>query len=251
MPTTQVNGINVVDFQGESYNILCSVMGLNLKQRTERKKVYGEDLLYDWLNREHSINTISTYLQTSDISVYPMELDLYNSLENKPNIFAFDSNVDVIALGGSDISTASTGSSIGFGFISDTKIGFSDMDELKEKSIESMTDTPGKFKSEVAIKRKNDKFYTKDFNKRVMPIGIYVIGEITKEELETAKVFKEYYRKNNLGDFKIIRVDPLKYPDSSVSVNKPQEKQPMASPDVEWYQQIHNLLNEGGRNARR
>lgn len=251
MPTTQVEGINVVNLQGEPYNLLCSVIGLNLKTESERKKIYGKELLYDWLNREHSHNTISTYLQTSDISVYPMELDIYNSLPDKPIIFAFDSNVDVIAMGGSDISTATDGYSIGFGFIQDTKIGFSDMEQLKENIVKSLEDTPGKFKSEIAIKRANDKLYTKNFNKRVMPIGIYVIGEITNEELETAKIFQEYYRKNNLGDFKIIRVDSLKYPNSAISVNKPKEEQTMVSSDVEWYQQIHNLLDEGGKSERR
>ena len=47
--------------------------------------------------------------------------------------------------------------------------------------------------------------------KRVMPIGMYIVGEITDQHLETAKVFNEYYEKNGLGKFRIIKVNPNFY----------------------------------------
>ena len=44
-----------------------------------------------------------------------------------------------------------------------------------------------------------------------MPVALYVIGDIKEEHIKTAKVFNEYYEKNGLGKFRIIRVDPLVY----------------------------------------
>ena len=57
-----------------------------------------------------------------------------------------------------------------------------------------------------------------------MPIGIYVIGEITPEVLETAKVFNEYYEQNGLGKFRIIQVNPKVYKGEGVIVSTPSKK---------------------------
>lgn len=209
-----VDGVEVVNFEGEPFSLIMSVTGVNLSGSDMSRAVFGQTLLDDWLHREGGLTTISTALCSSDTSIYPIPLLMWEEL-NKHISFVFDTNVDIAGMGGSDISSSHDDKSRkhAFNYIMYNDFGFSTMDDLKRrinkrsKEVEGLT----KFSSEITIARFEEDIRRDDSGKRVMPIGLYVIGEITPEVLETAKIFNQYYEKNGLGKFRIIRVNPKVY----------------------------------------
>ncbi|MBE6156644.1 MAG: hypothetical protein E7161_02750 [Firmicutes bacterium] len=73
---------------------------------------------------------------------------------------------------------------------------------------------------------------------RTMPIGIYVIGEISEEEIETARVFKDYYRAYGLGDFRIIKVNPEKYTIDYTKFSRTYNENILLTSIASWYEEI-------------
>ena len=217
LPKNELDGVEVVELNSETFSTLVSVMGLNLSTRGYTgKKVYGLELLRDWLYREGGSSTISTSFVSSDTSIYPTFQDVYSQMSDFI-AFVFDDKVDIQGMGASDISTSHEKKDIHrFSYVGTTKIGYLPVEDFKNSIIESMNGpqdffNKGKFQSEVSISRYHEDIRKPDSSKRVMPIGIYVVGDITDEMLETAKVFNEFYEKHKLGKFRIIKVNPTAY----------------------------------------
>lgn len=93
--------------------------------------------------------------------------------------------------------------------------GFSSIDDLKKRTNKNSSNTNGshKFNSEITITRFEEDIRKEKSGNRKMPIGIYVVGEITP------KIFNDYYEKNKLGKFRIIQVNPKKYKDGGYNGN--------------------------------
>lgn len=217
MPKKMVNGVEVVTFEGEEFTTICSVIGLNLSGRYMARALHGKNLLNSWLNREEGYNAISTALVSSDTEIYPVDERVWISTAEHVT-FIFDDSVDIIGMGATDIAAEhqERARKHTFGFIgcSDKDTGFSTMDELKSRINVNKRETGlgPKFQSEIAISRKEEDIREdKGGLKRTMPIAMYVIGEISPEHLETARIFNEYYEKNGLGKFRIVQVDPKVY----------------------------------------
>ena len=209
-----IDGIEVVTLEGDSFSTLISVTGTNLSDTDLLPQVVsGEKLLDSWLHREGGLVTISTALVSSDTSIYPADKRMWSDLEGHV-VFVFDSDVDIVGMGGSDISSSHVHRSKkhAFNFIMNNDFGFSSMAELKRRANKNAreNDLP-KFNTEVTVSRFKEDIRKKDSGKRVMPIGVYVIGEITPEAMETAKAFNKYYEEQGLGKFRIIQVNPKVY----------------------------------------
>lgn len=216
LDVVEKDGIEIIKFDSQPFSALISVTGLNISSgRKFIKPPFGKYLLNSWLYMENGYSHISTAFVSSDTSIYPLDPELYERL--KGNVaFIFDNDVDIQAMGTSDISSSHNPKSLHFyNYLTtnNNEIGFLPIKEfkdyLKNKKVEGLLKL--KFASEVLISRFKEDIRKSDSGKRVMPIGIYVIGEITEEVLETAKVFNEYYKKNNLGKFRIVQVNPQVY----------------------------------------
>ena len=90
------------------------------------------------------------------------------------------------------------------------------MNELKKRikrnAINNFNKNGAKFDSEITITRREEDIRKDNGgSKRTMPIAMYVVGEIKPKHLEIAKIFNAYYEKNNLGKFRIIKVNPSCY----------------------------------------
>lgn len=217
LPKETVDGVEVINFDGDDFTLICSVNGLDLSDCNSFGTVrIGKDLLSDWINRENGFNIISTALVSSDTEIYPVDKKIFDQLDSNM-IFVFDSDIDIIGMGGSDISSEHRKRSkvhffeyIGVG---DHDNGFSTMAELKDRINENRnkSNQASKFNSEITIARKEEDVRKENSGARVMPVALYVIGDIKEEHIKTAKIFNEYYEANGLGKFRIIRVDPLIY----------------------------------------
>lgn len=216
MKTTEVDGVKITNLEGEEFTTLISVIGLNVSSgRNWIELPRPELLIKDWTSREGGSNSISTSLVSSDTSIYPVEeQDINTHLFNKYVVFVFDNDVTIHGMGGSDISSSHTNklSYHAFNYVLNNKYKFTDMKELK-KTIngETSQNDRGKFASEISISRYNEDIKTSTGIERKMPIGIYVVGEVTDYHLKLAKTFNEYYKEHNLGEFRIIRVNPKVY----------------------------------------
>lgn len=247
MPQTVVEGVPVINFEGEPFNLLCSVTGLDFSMGRYSGKKTEEDLLSNWLNIEDGMSTISCTLCSSDITINPTGTDI-----NIPNItFVFDSDVDVVGMGGSDISISHTKREArhSFEYIGHNKMKFATMDEIKKDALDSINEMKKsgmqKFPSEIGVlRREEDIRKVENSQKRKMPIGIYVMGEVNEEVLNTAKKFQEYYKNNGLGEFKIIKINPEKYKSASIYdyVQTPTEK---IKSNVSWYNDAEEQINKG------
>lgn len=218
MPKTNIEGVDVVTYNGEEFTLICSMLGLDLSENNSFGRIrYGKDLLDDWLTRENGVNIISTAIASSETSIYPVKKIIWDDF--KENIvFVFGNEIDIVGMGGTDISSEHQKRSPRhyFEFIKAPGFdhGFSTMSELKERINRNKEKDKKrkKFDSEITITRKEEDVRKKEGGlKRTMPIGMYVIGEITQEHIETAKVFNEYYEQNGLGKFRIIQVNPNSY----------------------------------------
>ena len=223
-----VDGIDVVTLDGDSFSTLISVTGVNLSDTgLFPTPVLGEDLLNSWLYREGGLVTISTSLVSSDTSIYPASKKMWAGLKGHIT-FVFDNDVNIVGMGGSDISSShvSRSKKHAFNFIESNDFGFSPMADLKRRTNKNIREnTLSKFDNEVTISRFKEDIRKEDSGKRVMPIGVYVVGEITPEVIETAKTFNKYYEEHGLGKFRIIQVDPKVYRgegriDKSISKSK-------------------------------
>jgi len=208
-----IEGVEVVSFEGDGFSLLTSVTGLNLSNNNSiPTPLCGKELLESWLNTEDGTVTISAGLVSSDTSIYPTPMWSYLT---SFVTFVFDSNVEIVGMGGSDISSSHNprAKRYAFNYIMDNDFKFSSMEELKNtiniNNRKNRVNT--KFDSEITLARYRDDVRTNSTGNRVMPMGIYVIGEITPEILETAKVFNDYYEKKGLGKFRIIRINPNAY----------------------------------------
>lgn len=229
-----VDGIEVVTLNGDEFTTICSVTGLGLSSGGNiRKAKYGRELLIEWLNRENGYNAIATAVVASDTSIYPIEKDVFEII-NESVVFVFGDDISIIGMGGSDIASEHTKRSSvhTFDYIGtpDKDNAFSTMSELKNRINENMSSNKtnlrgAKFNSEITItRREEDIRKEKGGLKRTMPIGIYVIGEIKPYHLETAKIFNSYYEKNGLGQFRIIQVNPTMYKGNNYKLNNDLEK---------------------------
>lgn len=246
MPHTIVDGIPVVTFDGDPFNVLCSITGLDLTLGLYSGSKNKDDLLTSWLNLENGMSTISCALCSSDINVNPAGID-----QIIPNItFVFDSDVEVIGMGGSDISSSHTKRQAhhSFEYIGHNKMKYGSMEEVKKDMSDSIKDMNStglqKFPSEISIQRRNEDIKDEQVLKRRMPIGIYVLGELTEEHLKVAKMFKEYYKKENLGEFRIIKVNPEKYKSASIFDYVRSTQEPVQS-NVTWYQDAQEPIDRG------
>jgi len=244
MEKDYIDDTPVVSFEGEPFNIICSMIGLNLSQSYGvRKSIYGAELLNDWLNREKGSSSISTTLCSSDVSIYPGGLDLGGN----DIVFAFNNDIDIIAMGGSDISYTHSNNSKrhSFQYIGSNKMRFASMDEIKSDMVGSIIADDAKFPSEIVATRKEEDIRkVSGIQKRTMPIGLYIVGEPTEEMIETAKAFNEYYKNNNMGEFLIIKIDPQKYPSVPTMFYKSSSPEKVES-SVEWYQDANEHI--GGK----
>lgn len=217
-----IDGVEVVNLEGEDFVLITSVTGVNLSTNLPLNAMFGKKLLYDWLYREGGINTISTALCSSDTSVYPAPITMWKSLDGHIS-FVFGSDVDIVGMGGSDISSSHVSKSRkhSFNYMLQSDFGFSLMNDLKKRINKNSGNTNGshKFNSEITIARFEEDIRKEKSGNRKMPIGIYVVGEISPKVLETAKVFNDYYEKNKLGKFRIIQVNPKKYKDGGYNGN--------------------------------
>lgn len=209
------NDVEIVKYEGEDFRFLVSYMGVNLSSEGEyyRTKIFGKNLLDLWLYHEDGYNYISTSLVSSKTSIYPLSEESQESFEGHI-IFAFGQDVDIIGMGPTDI-LASHWKKNGihtFNNVNDENhtLQFTTMDNF-EKQINSRTEDDHKFANEVTTTRYKEDIRKDDAFTRVMPIGIYVVGNITKEQMETARVFNEYYKAHGLGKFRIIQINPKKY----------------------------------------
>lgn len=216
-----VDGVEVVTLNGDEFTTICSVTGLNLSNGGNFRRVrYGRDLLIEWLNRENGVNVIATAVVSSDTSIYPIEKEVFDEI-SESIVFVFGDDVNIVGMGGSDISSEHNPRSNmhTFEYIGtiDKDTAFSTMSELKNRINKNMVKNEqnsrgAKFNSEITItRREEDIRKEKGGLKRTMPIGIYVVGKIKPYHLETAKVFNSYYEKEGLGQFRIIQVDPIRY----------------------------------------
>jgi len=231
MPKQTIDGVDVVPFEGDNFTLICSVTSLNLSSRGRVIGLAksGKRLLNDWLNRENGVNVIATAIASSDTDIYPLPKKIWDQISGNV-VFVFDSDVDIIAFGASDISSEhnirSRSHTFGFVGCDDKKTGFSTMEELKTRINENKISQPpiAKFDSEVTItRREEDIREEKGGLKRTMPMAMYVVGELLPEHLETAKAFNDYYQEKGLGKFRIIQVNPQVYKgrgrvDNSVTV---------------------------------
>lgn len=209
-----INGIEVVSFEGEPFSMLISVTGTNLSDEDVRSQaITGKKLLNSWLHKEDGLVTISTALVSSDTSIYPADDMMWCDLNGHITL-VFDNSVEIVGMGGSDISSSHVHRSKkhAFNYIMNNDFGFSSMDELKKRANKNAreNDLP-KFNTEVTISRYFEDIRRDNSGKRVMPIGVYVVGDITPEVLETARVFNSYYEQNGLGKFRIIQINPSVY----------------------------------------
>ena len=221
-----VDGVEVVSFDGDSFSLITSYTGTNLSDTcVYPERIKGKNLLDSWLHKENGLVTISTALVSSDTSIYPASSRMWRELEGHMAL-VFDNDVEILGMGGSDISSSHVQRSKvhAFNHIMHNDFGFSSMDELKRRANKNAGENPLKFDTEVTIGRYIEDIRSENSGKRVMPIGIYVIGEITPEVLETAKVFNEYYEQNGLGKFRIIQVDPKVYRGEGVIVSNSSKK---------------------------
>ncbi|MBE6156643.1 MAG: hypothetical protein E7161_02745 [Firmicutes bacterium] len=126
----EIDGITVVEYNGEPFNHLCSVNTLDIGIHVKNSPpLFGKNLLYSWLHREEEASTtISTTIYASDIDFVPSALC-------KGHIkFIFDNNVDIIAYGGSDIAAGHRPREPYhcFDFSLDTDLQFSSIVECKK-----------------------------------------------------------------------------------------------------------------------
>jgi len=234
MKSSEIEGISVVMYDGEEFNLLVSLTEINLGvNKYERVLQNGSELLHSWLSMENGSSTISTTIVSSDINTVPPMAEVYT--ENA--IFVFDSNVNILAYGGSDIGASHSikQAAHSFDFVDIDFLCFSDMEQLKANEAMSLEYNSWcnshKFPSEVTILRQEENIQAISSNpKKVMPIGMYVTGEITRRILDIAKVFNEYYRKHNLGEFKIIKINLEKY----------DKRNKMSSTNIEMYSTFSN-----------
>jgi len=247
MPRAMVDGIPVISFEGEQFDLLCSVTGIGMSVGTCRWS--GETLLNNWLNLEDGVSSISCTLCSSDICPNPTGLGEINH-----NItFVFDDDIDIIGMGGTDISSghSSRDPHHRFECIGYNGMKFAAIDEIKQDTVDNIREMSRngmhKFPNEVSVRRKEEDIRTiEGTQKRKMPIGLYVVGEITEEVLETARVFSDYYRENNLGEFRIIRVNPEKYRVMTTNhYQRPQQE--MVDSNVSWYQEAQEPINKGSK----
>lgn len=228
MESEVIEGVEVVTFDGEDFTLLCSVIGLNLSlgDRRSTNKLKGQSLLYDWLYREGGLTTISTALCSSDTEIYPVGIKDWEFLD-KTLVFVFDNNIDIIGMGGSDIYASHIPKALNHSFVrvDENQFRFSTMEELKKtiNNNKAEANENSKFHSEITMTRKEEDIRKKDGGyKRVMPIGLYVVGDIVPEVIETAKVFNQYYEENGLDKFRIIRVNPKVYKgEGNINFDKP------------------------------
>ena len=215
MEKIEKDGIEVVQLTGEPFRFIISHIGYDLNDHYVNGsfygQLYGEHLLNNWLYREElSKNYISTSLVSSNTSISSIpdniKIDMGDDIS-----FIFDNDVDIVGMGTTDIATDSKRSQHLFRFFDTDSNNFeyATMERL-EAAVNSQKDN-GKFRNEIALARYKEDIRRSDSNERVMPIGMYVIGEISPKQLETAKAFDEYYKEHNLGRFKIIQVDPKVY----------------------------------------
>ena len=230
MNKTKLNGVEVVPFTEQPFRFIISHIGFDLNDKSKGfgyGKLYGNALLNNWLYRENlSKNYISTSLVSSNTKllptddatkkVYQYDEDGYVQTGNNV-IFIFDNNVDIVGMGTTDIAVSDLNIHHAFRYL-DTKnkqgeivnnFEFTTMEKLEE-AINNQRDN-GKFSNEIALARYQEDIRREDSNTRVMPIGMYVVGKITPEILNTAKVFNKYYQEHHLGKFRIIQVDPRVY----------------------------------------
>jgi len=217
-----ISGVEVINFDKEPFTLLCSVTGMGLSNLSSNNNFSKEELLNSWMFLEYGVGTISTALVSSDTEIYPVSKGAWSEISD--NIcLVFGNDVDIIAMGASDImaSHSKKASKHTFYHIMDYALCFSTMDELKSNINHSKSVFSQDFLSEVTVARRREDI-RKEFGalKRVMPIGLYVIGDISEEELETAKVFNDYYERNGLGKFRIIKVDPRVYKGDGKIVDK-------------------------------
>lgn len=221
-----VDGVEVVSFDGDSFSLITSYTGTNLSDTCVYPEcIKGKNLLDSWLHKENGLVTISTALVSSDTSIFPASSKMWRELEGHMAL-VFDNDVEIFGMGGSDISSSHVQRSKvhAFNHIMHNDFGFSSMEELKRRANKNAGENPLKFDTEVTLGRYIEDIRSENSGKRVMPIGIYVIGEITTEVLETAKVFNEYYERNGLGKFRIIQVDPKVYRGEGVIVSNSSKK---------------------------
>lgn len=225
MPKKEMDGVEVVEFDSEPFSALISIIGLNLSSgRYSGYIPYGEELLDDWLHREEGYSNISTALVSSDTSIYPTSKQLYSHMRGYV-AFIFDDNVDIQGMGASDISSSHLPKDLHhFNYIMNNEFGFLPIDKFIEETNKNKNSIDKKFQSEISISRYREDIRKENSGTRVMPIGIYVIGEITPEILETAKAFNDYYEKNGLGKFRIIKVNPGTYKGEGVIVEHKGDK---------------------------
>ena len=244
MKRESIDGVDVIKFEGQPYNMLCSTTELYLSDSNLHfNPLLGQSLLHDWLNREEGRSTISCALACDGISIHPFDVKTRIS-------FVFDSSVSIIAMGGSDISVSHNNGDNNhrFSYIGYNKMRFASLDEMKNDMQETKNELDStnskKFTSEIVIPR-YDEDLRKDVLKRTMPIGIYVEGEITSEIIETAKVFNEYYQKHGLGKFRIIQVDKTKYY-TNYYPDKYDGKQKVEI-NIEWLEEVTEPIRKSGR----
>lgn len=253
MQATTIEGIPVITFDGDPFNMLCSVSGLYMSiNRTAVGKTQEctDDLLSEWLNLENGSSTISCMLCCSDITLNSEVVELM-----KEHItLVFDSNVEVVGMGGSDIASSHRRRNPvhGFEFIGHNKMRYATMEGIKQdmtNSISEMNRTGmQKFPSEISVHRREEDIRKVDKTPaRLMPIGMYVLGDITEEHLKVAKTFAEYYKKENIGEFRIIRVDPEKYRGTFMTdyMLYPTSQQTKVQSNVSWYQDAQESINRG------
>ena len=209
-----IDGVEVVKFEGDSFSLIASFTGTNLSDTSLfPEKIKGKKLLDSWLHTENGLVTISTVLVSSDTSIYPAGAQMWKTLQGHIALI-FNNDVEILGMGGSDISASHVRRSKvhAFNYIMSNDFGFSSMEELKKRANKNARENNRlKFDTEVTINRYEEDVRRENSGKRVMPIGIYVIGELTPNVLETAKAFNEYYEKNSLGKFRIIQVNPNVY----------------------------------------
>ena len=246
MPQTIVDGVPIVTFDGEPFNMLCSITGLNLTLSQYCDFENKDDLLTSWLNLENGSSTISCTLCCSDINVNPAGI-----YEVMPEItLVFDTDVEVVGMGGSDISASHVKRQArhGFEYIGHNKMKYGTMPEIKKDMVETMVEMSStgldKFPSEVNIKRREEDINSPQALRRRMPIGMYVLGEITEDHIRVAKMFSDYYKKENLGEFMIIKVNPEKYK-STIRYHYAQTNQEPIQSNVAWYQAASEQIGRG------